>query len=836
MRRFKRIGYLLAVNLLLILFCSIQALVVSAQNKPMDVKENISENKMEEVDPEIYEKNFRAMTAAELTSGKHRYDNGIYDGAVYYLKNFKQGTYLDLKGGSNANGTSVVTSAYQSSSTQKFKLQYLGMSLYELIPYGSSQIIVNVAANTEEGNVNISTRAPYTTNQKFKLKMLDSNKAIIYTQVSDYTKALCFDNTTSDNVVQKSYAGLSAVNRGYAEWILQNTDSSVYDSYTKYYLKNLKTGLYLDVPDYSTSNMTMIQLRRFTGGENQQWKTQYNTATNTYTFAPAHRADMALEAFQTAFIQAIQTSSDTQKFHLESASSESAAGTVYKISVALPNYTLYLNAGNELKEERYSTVIGTSMGDLWALEEVEFDYAGMDSLAMNTACSKSISSYGELQYFTFRTDFDARFKVELTRITGNAIMGVYLNADADRPAFTHIYNTSAGQIYNVFLKADTTYYISVFDSQNTIDAAYTLRVRQFVAYLHGMNTSLTDTDIYGHSPDPDGNRRIQAEQNAAKMNAHGFWAHTNTEADMTPDFVLNTIDPVTGLPILDSDIYIFDGHASYQSAEYNTGTSSQVGNDGHLSISMLPSLNNCELIVWAGCNSAWGYTNITSKSVEKGAKTALGFEQSTTRPYSNRWILAFVDELLLGKTVQEAADLAVAAIQVNLDNFGLGTFIIYGDEDNIIFPANENSYIVQPRSIVSLPDGYTLVSSTNPRIKRYERQINGVSTNDAYTYVYNKRGETIGVFESKYHITENEFIDMDHDVVRQTLERKMEEGLFEEPGILNVSDYYLVLEGRPVPSKIIEKEITDAEGNCSLDVKILNLLTGELISPEEVGL
>ena len=128
------------------------------------------------------------------------------------------------------------------------------------------------------------------------------------------------------------------------------------------------------------------------------------------------------------------------------------------------------------------------------------------------------------------------------------------------------------------------------------------------------------------------------------------------------------------------------------------------------------------------------------------------------------------------------------------------------------------------------------MSSTNPRIKRYERQINGVSTNDAYTYVYNKRGETIGVFESKYHITENEFIDMDHDVVRQTLERKMEEGLFEEPGILNVSDYYLVLEGRPVPSKIIEKEITDAEGNCSLDVKILNLLTGELISPEEVGL
>lgn len=113
MRRFKRIGYLLAVNLLLILFCSIQALVVSAQNKPMDVKENISENKMEEVDPEIYEKNFRAMTAAELTSGKHRYDNGIYDGAVYYLKNFKQGKYLDLKGGSNANGTSVVTSAYE---------------------------------------------------------------------------------------------------------------------------------------------------------------------------------------------------------------------------------------------------------------------------------------------------------------------------------------------------------------------------------------------------------------------------------------------------------------------------------------------------------------------------------------------------------------------------------------------------------------------------------------------------------------------------------------------------------------------------------------------------
>lgn len=255
---------------------------------------------------------------------------------------------------------------------------------------------------------------------------------------------------------------------------------------------------------------------------------------------------------------------------------------------------------------------------------------------------------------------------------------------------------------------------------------------------------MTDEDEEGNK-DPNGNRRIQAEQNAAKMNAHGFLTHTNTEADMTPEFVLNTIDPITGLPVLNSDIYIFDGHATYQSAEYNTGTSFQEGNSKELFSSMLPSLSNCELIVWAGCRSAWGYSNITSKSVEKGAKTALGFEQPTQRLHSNHWILAFVDELLAGKTVQEAADLAVAAIQVDLQNFGLGTFRIYGDEDNIIFPANENSYIVEPRSIVSPPDGYTLVNSTNPRIKRYERQINGVSTNDAYTYVYNKRGETIGV-------------------------------------------------------------------------------------------
>lgn len=96
--------------------------------------------------------------------------------------------------------------------------------------------------------------------------------------------------------------------------------------------------------------------------------------------------------------------------------------------------------------------------------------------------------------------------------------------------------------------------------------------------------------------------------------------------------------------------------------------------------------------------------------------------------------------------------------------------------------------------------------------------------------------ELIGVFESKYHITENEFIDMDHPVVRQTLDRKIREWFFEEAGILNVSDYYLVLEGHPLPSKIIEREITDADGICSLDVKILDLLTGELFSPEELGL
>jgi len=220
------------------------------------------------------------VTQDALYPNKHSYNSSVYDGGLYYLKNEKSDKYLDLDHGRTDSGTNILGWKYNGNDNQKFYFHYLGMGLYEIAPYSTSETILHSASADEGANIEIRTK-DRTVKQKFKLHMIAYDKAIIYTQASNFTKALYY-NSSDKNIIQKDYDSLSSENKEYAHWTFNEIDSLYYSSYKKFYIKNVSTGLYLDAVNKGINNNTYVQLRPFTGEENQQWKRVYDNSSDCY--------------------------------------------------------------------------------------------------------------------------------------------------------------------------------------------------------------------------------------------------------------------------------------------------------------------------------------------------------------------------------------------------------------------------------------------------------------------------------------------------------------------------------------------------------------------------
>ena len=162
------------------------------------------------------------LASRTMYSNRHSYNSLVYDGGLYYLSNVKSGKYLDLDHGYTESGTNILGWRYNGNDNQKFYFKYLGMNLYEIVPYSTSttQVILHATGTDEDANIEIRSKNR-SINQKFKLQMIDNGKAVIYTQVSNFKKALYY-NASNNNITQKDYASLSSDNKAYAQWAFIN--------------------------------------------------------------------------------------------------------------------------------------------------------------------------------------------------------------------------------------------------------------------------------------------------------------------------------------------------------------------------------------------------------------------------------------------------------------------------------------------------------------------------------------------------------------------------------------------------------------------------------------
>ena len=91
------------------------------------------------------------------------------------------------------------------------------------------------------------------------------------------------------------------------------------------------------------------------------------------------------------------------------------------------------------------------------------------------------------------------------------------------------------------------------------------------------------------------------------------------------------------------------------------------------------SFNLTGLAVFIGCNTAYGGAqerNIVNAIVQKGANAAIGFEDSIGCNAANSWTEMFFDELISGKTIDEAIDFLNSQFGIST---GLRSAVICGN-------------------------------------------------------------------------------------------------------------------------------------------------------------
>ena len=240
-----------------------------AYNQPPHPSYYIGPDMATPVQPNIYTcGNYAEQTVTTSTSSP------LSDGGIYYIKNKHSGKYLDVDGNSNSNGANVYQWTGNGDSGQKFKLVSQGNGYYSLLPQcGNYQLAVDIANGSSADGTNAQLWG-YTANfaQQFYFQSNSDGTYAMLTKASNNASALeVYEFSTADggNVCQYAYWGGDA-----QHWYLELIeDPGVYITNNGIYeLKNVNSGLYLDVFNGLNVNGTNVQQWTGNGATAQQFK------------------------------------------------------------------------------------------------------------------------------------------------------------------------------------------------------------------------------------------------------------------------------------------------------------------------------------------------------------------------------------------------------------------------------------------------------------------------------------------------------------------------------------------------------------------------------------
>lgn len=764
----------------------------------------------EPIEPQTLDPGFmQPLTSYET---EHSYDEGIVDGAVYYLRNAYNGQYLDVVHAADANNTDTCTYTFHGGPNQQFRIHYISQGLYEIVPV-YSQRRLHMASNHDL----VIYDKNWSGEQKFKIAMLNSNTGMIFPQYGNFTRALAWDETRPDMVASKPLSAMSSHSHAY--WIFERVGTTA-DMYAKFYLRyNGQHQQRIDVIEGYTAEGSLVHACPVPyGNVNQEWKTYYDENDGCYYLRPGNSFDMALDYRGTNLAIYRGTNPATQGFQIMQSSTldEATGKPLYALKTSQNTYvTMGIGMGGGVNEPYSYIGTTTTPTFCWFLEGVPHDSKKPDSLVtLNGWLWSNVEpGYIHEQYFYFTPEKTSRYKIELK--DGNVDFGSItsewgVNAEiANRKTYNGV------RVADVFCEAGVTYYVTVY-SKNPVDGSattFSIRARQLTAVVHSRDYPAEE--IYGN---------LYASSLRKYFDLSNFQA--NIKMDMTVDRAGNETHNLTGLRDFNSEIFVYIGHGASGYAKYEGSSIFS-----YFDADDLPDMSNCDLAVWVSCLSAaptWG-DSMYSKSLEEGARAAIGWTDSIQVIIAGTYVDDLFKWLALGASIREASHYAICENNIHDTNAVVSSMRISGDLDFIIFPGDINFTPPCNHSVDSLLDintsKYTLVSENESMgTKLYSRTVYGIPTDDFYLEFY-ENGILTGVYKSEYTMT-----DIDYEIAKEQVEALNAVNELTSIACTNnlaQSEYYfLYVDGELV---LVEKQVEIKEDGSEC-VVFNNVFTKEAIS------
>lgn len=685
-----------------------------------------------------------ASTSSVAAPQKHEPVPGVVDGAVYYLRNAANGTYMDVDNGGTASGTNISTYLFHGGLNQQFRFRYLGKEIYELIPMHSQN--TRVKAADASGGTNMVIASESSLNTRFKITRMSDETFSICSVGHNYTNAIGFDVNHPNNVIEQNYG--SYTSGEYAQWYLEAVDPGIYDAYEKYFIRNVGTGLYLDVMAGNSADGTVVHARTLIGTENTQFRKIYHAEEDAFQFAPIHNTDSRLTLPASGNLQIGSASSENQFFRAEAVGTDALGRTTYRFRTASSGYTQYLNIGTVYEETGHGyPENGSNADDLWVLEPVYYDSPTVRRAETNQTDDTVVYWNGYQTILTYQSTRLSRYKIEITKqMLYPFSISIYDGTTGTEPAYWTLCDEHADYAYyDVCFEAGHVYYI-VVESQCAQDIPFFARIRQFTASFHSNNQ--------------DGKNPIQADLGIENICSYADamnWFVTK-RLGITANEARNATNSLTGYSDFASEIFVYSGHGT-------NGLISYEGNQDTLYRSgELPLMPYCELAVFASCYSASNATNgaysMAEQSIRNGARTAIGWSAKIGDNSCNTYLARFMEYLTYGYSVEVASNKAISRASFSQANTIVSSLEIKGNKANILFPcsasgltANSADLTMSNRKMQNVAfaaSEYTLVSFNKEcGIKLYTRMINGIPSDDYYMEFYDESGNLTDIQKSE---------------------------------------------------------------------------------------
>lgn len=679
------------------------------------------------------------------SSQKHEPVPGIYDGAIYFLRNAANNTYMDVDNEGTASGTNISTYQFHGKLNQQFKFRYLGNEQFELIPMGSPGTVVR-AVDTSTGT-NIAIDATRSADTRFKVTLVEDGKYVLYSSSHNFTDAVGFDTVRPNNVLQQNYNNYA--NKEHAHWYLECMDTNVYDNYEKYFIRNVRTGLYLDIVERGETDGTIAHARSLIGSENTQFRKFYCEEENAYQIAPVHNPQLRLTFNVNNQLVLCKEGTNNQYFKEEAIGTDDLGRNTYRIVPSVGGYVHYLNMGDAMGEDptyRYVTFGGDS-DDLWVLEPVYFDAIEVYRLEIGEQKQTGVAGNGNKTVLLFQSTRLSRYKLEInSEFLYPISIAVYDNFTGAEPAFCfpndeHAFTT----IYDVCFERGHIYYIEI-ESLGEAYSPFSIRLRQFAATYHSNNQS-----------------DLTSDEGIEALTAYSNWMnwYVTKKAGMTSARAKSEIIPYIGERDFNSEIFIYSGHG-------NPGILGYEGSSPFFTSLDLPDMSQCELAIFAACHSATATAalkSIVQQSIDNGAKSVIGWKTEIDDEDSNTFLYKFLHALYYGDTVTEAKNHATQSSKFNYAIAIVNGIVLAGDASNRLFPRNVSSSTNSSLAEIAANnlyqrENYTLVAY-NCGIKLYTRMINGIPSDDFYMDYFDSNGNYIESWKSPNTLSEELIVELE---------------------------------------------------------------------------